>query len=64
MKECKQCGKEYDDQLSGLPLSQLREFSYDPALISDARDDGFCSKWCEKAASPEETRYRHYQEAR
>lgn len=48
MQECKVCRKEFDFELSKKSVIELREIRYDHNFITDARDEGFCSKWCEK----------------
>lgn len=50
MRTCKQCQKPFDEDLSNLRVSELREINYDFKLISDARDLNYCSKFCEKAS--------------
>ena len=48
MIKCKECDREFDDETSKLGATDLSKSSYDPKLLSDAKDLRFCSKWCEK----------------
>lgn len=58
MKNCKQCQAPFDENLSLMTLGELREISYDKNLLSDARDNNFCSKWCDREASNAEYKKR------
>lgn len=48
MLECKECQKSFDEILSAKNVSELREFNWNPKLISDSPEPEFCSKWCQK----------------
>lgn len=54
MKSCKECEKLFDEEMSAMSFSELREISYDAKLMSDARDLDFCDKFCEKKSSDRE----------
>lgn len=50
MKACELCGKEFDENLSRMTCKQLSEIAYHHELISDSKDERYCSKACERKA--------------
>lgn len=48
MQECKVCKKEFDLELSRKPIKEILDIGFNPLILTDSREDEFCSKWCEK----------------